>query len=75
MIYPQSSSCFREGQNIGLLETIKNARETGRLTSGKLKGYLYVVWSKVSCCRDFAELPVYYALLEALPAACKAGDL
>lgn len=71
MISPQSSSCFREGQNIGLLETIKNAREEGRLTSGKLKGHLYVVWSKVSCCRDFAEVPVYYAAIEAMVGACK----
>ncbi len=44
MIYPQSSSCFREGQNVGVLESVKNARETMRLTNGKLKGYLFVVW-------------------------------
>ena len=71
MIYPQSSSCFREGQNIGLLETIKNARETGRLTSGKLKGYLFVVWSKVSCCQELAEVPYAFAAIEAMGLACK----
>ena len=71
MISPQSSSCFREGQNIGLLETVKNAREMGRLTNGKLKGHLFVVWSKVSCCRDFAELPLAYAAMEAMVLACK----
>ena len=48
MIWPQSSSCFREGQNIGLLETIQGVRETGRLTSGKFKGYLFSTWRKVS---------------------------
>jgi hypothetical protein len=71
MIYPQSSSCFREGQNIGLLETIKNARETGRVTSGKLKGYLFVVWSKVSCCQELAEVPYAFAAIEAMGLACK----
>lgn len=71
MISPQSSSCFREGQNVGLLETIKNARELGRLSSGKLKGHLFVVWSKVSCCQDFAQIPIVYAATEAMIAACK----
>jgi hypothetical protein len=71
MISPQSSSCFREGQNIGLLETVKNARELGRLQNGKLKGHLFVVWSKVSCCRDLAEIPVALAAIEAMVLACK----
>ncbi len=72
MISPQSSSCFREGQNVGLLEHIKNVRELGRLGNGKLKGHLFVVWSKVSCCKDFAEVPVTFAATEAMIAACKA---
>jgi hypothetical protein len=71
MISPQSSSCFREGQNIGLLETVKNVRELGRLKTGKLKGHLFVVWSKVSCCRDFAEVPIVYAEVEAMSIACQ----
>lgn len=76
MISPQSSSCFREGQNVGLLETVKNVRELGRITSGKLKGYLFVVWSKVSCCQDLAEVPAAYIAIEAMMAACKGlGEL
>jgi hypothetical protein len=71
MIYPQATSCFREGQNMGLLENANNVRELGRLTSGKLKGHLFVIWSKVSCCHDFAEVPYDYALIEAMSAACK----
>lgn len=38
MTYPQSSSCFREGQNVAVLDTVKNVREIGRLSSGKMKG-------------------------------------
>ncbi|MGK5086979.1 type IV secretion system DNA-binding domain-containing protein [Bdellovibrionota bacterium FG-2] len=76
MITPQSSSCFREGQNVGVLDTIKNVRELGRLTSGKLTGYLFTVWSKVSCCRDLALVPAAYIALEAMSVACKgAGSL
>ncbi len=70
MIYPQSSSCFREGQNVGLLETVKNAREMGRL-KGKLKGYLFVVWGKASCCRDLAEAPAALVEIEAMNLACQ----
>ena len=39
MISPGSSSCFRKDK-MGILETIKNVRELGRLTSGKLNGHL-----------------------------------
>jgi len=70
MIYPQSSSCFREGQNVSVLDAAKNVREIGRLTSGKLKGYLFVVWSKVSCCRELAEVPTAYAAIAAMDALC-----
>lgn len=71
MIYPQATSCFREGQNMGILENLNNVRELGRLSSGKLKGHLFVVWSKVSCCHDWAEVPWDYAAIEAISAACK----
>lgn len=71
MIYPQSSSCFREGQNVGILDATKNVREIGRLTSGKLTGYLFTVWSKVSCCRDLALVPEAYAALAAMNLACQ----
>ncbi|MBX2996115.1 MAG: type IV secretion system DNA-binding domain-containing protein [Bdellovibrionaceae bacterium] len=70
MIYPQSSSCFREGQNVGVLETVKNARETMRLTNGKLKGYLFVVWKRTSTCQDMPAAIQAKAAALAIPAAC-----
>lgn len=70
MIYPQSSSCFREGQNIGVLESIKNARETMRLVNGKLKGYLFVVWKRTSTCQDFPAAVRAKAATIAIPAVC-----
>jgi hypothetical protein len=71
MIYPQSTSCFKEGQNVAILDTVKNVRELGRLTSGKLKGYLFVVWSKVSCCRELAEVPTAVAAIAAMNVVCQ----
>jgi len=71
MISPQSSSCFREGQNLGILETAKNVRELGRLTGGGLKGHLFVAWKKVSCKRDWPTVPAYYAAIEAMGAVCQ----
>ncbi len=70
MIYPQSSSCFREGQNVGILETVKNARETMRLMNGKLKGYLLVIWSKTMACKDLPQAARAKAAALAIPAAC-----
>ena len=71
MIHPQGSSCFREGQNIGLLETIKNVRETRRLASGKLTGHLFVIWKQVHCTRDVPYLPVSKAAIAAMKPVCK----
>ncbi len=71
MISPQSSSCFNEGQNVGMLETIKNVREMGRLKSGKLKGHLFVTWKKVSCCKDVEEVAEAVVALQVIRAACK----
>lgn len=70
MIYPQSSSCFREGQNVGVLESVKNARETMRLTNGKLKGYLFVVWKRTWTCKDLPAAVQAKAAALAIPAAC-----
>lgn len=70
MIYPQSSSCFREGQNIGVLESVKNARETMRIANGKLKGYLFVVWKRTSTCQDMPAALQAQAAALAIPAAC-----
>ena len=70
MIFPQSSSCFREGQNIGALETAFGTRETMRLMNGKLKGYLFVIWSKTSACQEFPSAIQAKAASLAIPAAC-----
>lgn len=70
MIYPQSSSCFREGQNVGVLETAKNARETMRVVNGKLKGYLFVVWKRVWTCQEVTSAVQAKAAALAIPAAC-----
>lgn len=70
MVYPQSSSCFREGQNVGLLETIKNARETMRLANGKMKGYLFVVWKRTWTCKELPTALQAKAAALAIPAAC-----
>ena len=73
MIAPQASACFREGENVLPLETFKRATELGRVSSGRLKGYLFAIWQPVSCCRDLSEVPSSQAILAALKAVCQAG--
>lgn len=70
MLYPQGSSCFKEGQNLGALETWKGVREEQRIF-GKPNGYLFVVWKHVSCCRDIPEAPGAAIEIEALRAVCQ----
>ena len=70
MIGPGSSSCFREGQNIGILDTVKNVREIGRITSGKFNGHLFVVWKPVSCTRDIPYLATSKAAIAAMKPMC-----
>lgn len=70
-IIPQVSSCFREGQNIGLLETIKNVRETKRLINGKMKGYLFVIWKRTTTCKEIYEGPRAKAAAAVIPSICK----
>jgi hypothetical protein len=70
MISPGSSSCFREGQNIGLLDTIKNVRDIGRLTSGKLNGHLFVIWKPVTCKRDIPYLATTQAAIASMKPMC-----
>ncbi len=72
MISPDSSSCFREGQNVGLLETVKNVREVKRLMSGRPTGFLFVTWKRVSCCRDLPTVPAAMAALAVMQGACQA---
>jgi hypothetical protein len=60
MIYPQSSSCFNEGQNIGVLR-VKQVNELGRILNGKIKNYLYVIWRPVTCKVDWPYVPAIQA--------------
>lgn len=74
MTLPQESACFREGQNLGLLEGIRGVREERRLTkttSDDRRGFLFTVWSKVSCCRDLALVPEALAAIAMLQATCQ----
>ncbi|MGE4233059.1 MAG: type IV secretion system DNA-binding domain-containing protein [Bacteriovoracia bacterium] len=71
MIYPQATSCFREGENLGSL-LLKGVNEMGRLTGGPQNNYLFVVYKKVSCCRDLAEIATAYAGIEIMSAVCQA---
>ena len=73
MIYPQGSSSFREGQNIGILR-VNRVNDIGRLWSGKFKNYLYVVWKPVSCTRDIPYIAATHAWLAALQGACSGLD-
>jgi hypothetical protein len=70
MIYPQGSACFREGQTLGLLETI-GANETGRPTKLSQNSFLFVVWKRVSCCKEMSSVPQAETAKQALKAACQ----
>lgn len=71
MVSPQASSCFREGENAGLLETLRGAREERRLVNGKLKGYLFVIWNRVTTCKEMPTAAQAKAASLAIPAACR----
>jgi len=71
MLYPQSSSCFREGLNIGFLETVQGIREEQRLL-GKPNGYMFVVWKKVSCCQEIPYAAATAIAIQAMKLACVA---
>jgi len=71
MLYPQSSSCFKEGQNVGFLETVQGVREEQRLF-GKPNGYMFVVWKKVSCCQDIPYAAATAVAIEAMKITCAA---
>lgn len=70
MVYPSSSQCFREGQNVGFLDTAALANDRGRL-GGRLKDYLFVTWRRVSCCKDYTDVPAAAAILAGMRAACQ----
>lgn len=68
MIYPQNSSIFYEGQNIGLLR-LKQVSEIGRFQA-RPKNYLYVTWKRVSCTKDVYWVPFTQAWVSGLQSVC-----
>lgn len=69
MIYPQTSGCFREGQNIAYLRR-QWVNETGRLM-GKLNKFLYAIWQRRSCTVDWATGTASKVWLSGVIAACR----
>ncbi len=70
MIKPQTTQCFREGENVGSLELLKSVSDIGRLQGGPIRGHLFAVWRKVSCCVEMYEVPAARAALAALQSIC-----
>lgn len=71
MIFPKSSSCFREGQSVGKLETINGVNEMGRLTQLNQDSWLFVVWKRVSCCKDVNSIPQAEFAKSAMKTMCQ----
>lgn len=71
MIFPKSSSCFREGQSVGKLETINGVNEMGRLTQLNQDSWLFVVWKRVSCCKDVNSIPQAEFAKNAMKTMCQ----
>ena len=70
MTQPGTSACFREGQNAAWLETGAQVTEVRRLAGGPLRGFLFTIWRRVSCCRDWPEAAALQAEIAGLKAAC-----
>lgn len=70
MVYPNSTSCFREGENIAKL-VLKNVNESGRITKAMPKNYLYTSWQKVTCWKPWLAVPAMQVALQAARAACQ----
>ncbi len=74
MIYPQKSSCFKEGKNPGILELGKAVNDAKR-TKGKMdQDYLFVVWKQVSCCKEYTTLVSHNIVKAALMGVCQGGS-
>ena len=70
MTLPGTSACFREGQNPAWLETGGQVTEVRRLAGGPANGFLFTVWRRVSCCRDWPEAAALQAQIVGMKAAC-----
>lgn len=71
MVFPQSSSCFREGQSVGKLETLNGVNEIGRLSKLDHDSWLFVVWRKVSCCSESTSIASAEFAKKAMKAMCQ----
>ena len=71
MLDPSPSQCFREGQNVAALESFGLVNDRGRMMGQRPKGYLFVLWHRVSCCKEVWNLPTGAAALSALRSVCQ----
>ena len=71
MLVPQATSCFRQGQNVGLLR-LKGINEYGRIAAPNSNNYLFSMWRKVSCTKEIAYMATTPLIVAATQAACKA---
>lgn len=71
MIFPQSSTCFHEGQSVGKLETLNGVNEIGRMTKLNHDSWLFVVWKRVSCCSESTSIPQAEFAKAAMKAMCQ----
>ncbi len=71
MISPNSSQCFREFEHIPMLEGPKLVNNRERMIGKDLQGNLFATWKQVSCLKEWAEVPFYFAQIAILQAACQ----
>lgn len=71
LVYPNSSSCFREGKSLGEIEAIRGGNEHGRVLKTNHQTFLFVIWKKQSCCKDFDSVPETAASKVALKTICQ----
>ena len=74
MISPSSSQCFREFEHIPMLEGPKLVNNRVRVTGKDLQGNLFATWKQVSCLKEWAEVPVYFAQIAILQAVCQGAN-
>lgn len=71
LISPNSSMCFREFEHIASLESIKLVNNRSRMIGKDLTGNLVATWKRVSCVREYPEVPFYEAQLAMLQSVCQ----
>jgi hypothetical protein len=74
MISPSSSQCFREFEHIPMLEGPKLVNNRIRVMGKDLQGNLFATWKQVSCLKEWAEVPVYFAQIAILQAVCQGAN-